>query len=101
MGGGAGSPQCLYEKALGLDKLEAQLTWANVAWVQGVIARGGARLLVQFVRDPEGSIDNSGDTMFFGQTALWIKLRSEGQLVFSSDEKAGSPRPRPLRLTRM
>lgn len=79
----------LHEKPLKLDKLEAQLTWARVDRIQGVIARGYTQELAQCMPDPGSFIEHRRETKFdiLDQTALWINLRGAEQVVFSLDEK--------------
>ena len=88
IGGRVRGAQRLSAKPIALDEVKARLSWATSDWFQNLVMRGSPEQLSEFVARPSEFCEHRARTSFvvMDQVAMWLKVRGEEKLIYSSDE---------------
>ena len=81
-------PNRLSHNNISFDYLKAKATWETCDFFVDLVSRGEPDELIEFVSNPEEFWQRRKETSFvvMDQTALWLKLRGEEQVIASIEE---------------
>ena len=88
IGASTRAPNRLSDKNISFDNIKAKATWETCDFFVDLVSRGEPAEFAEFVSNPEEFCEHRTETSFvvMDQTALWLKLRGEEQVIASIEE---------------